>query len=46
MPAAVDGMSLWQFGCLVAGWNRAQGAEPDVEAPSRDEFEALMNAVM
>jgi len=38
-------MSLWQFGALVAGWNRAHGAEPEVEAPSRAEFDALMEMV-
>lgn len=38
-------MSLFQFAACVAGWNRAQGAEEPIEAPSADAFETLMSMV-
>lgn len=45
MPTEIEAMSLWQLGCVVAGWNRAQGGEPEVEAPTREQFETLMQSV-
>lgn len=31
-------MSLWQFAASVDGWNRAQGGEEPIEAPSAAEY--------
>lgn len=38
-------MSLWQLSACIRGWNRAQGAEEPVEAPTAAEFETLMATV-
>lgn len=38
-------MSLFQYGACVAGWNRAQGAEDPIEAPSAEAHETLMSMV-
>lgn len=31
-------MSMWQFAAAVDGWNRAQGGEEPISAPSTEEF--------
>lgn len=35
-------MSLWQFAACVDGYNRSQGAEDPVAAPSADEYHAMV----
>jgi len=35
-------MSLWEFAAAVEGWNRSQGAEESVEAPTAEEFHDLV----
>jgi hypothetical protein len=43
-PDVVDRCSFWQFAAAVDGWNRVHGAEPKPEAPSDDEFDAMIEA--
>jgi hypothetical protein len=40
----VDRLSLWQFAAAVDGWNAVHGAEPQAEAPSDAEFDAMVEA--
>jgi hypothetical protein len=35
-------MSLWQFAACVDGYNRSQGAEEQVSAPSADEYHEMV----
>jgi hypothetical protein len=35
-------MTLWEYSVCVAGWNRAQGGEPEVKAPTPGEHDALI----
>jgi hypothetical protein len=35
---------MWQFAACVDGWNKAHGGEPKLEAPSDDEFDAMIEA--
>lgn len=35
-------MSFWQFAACVDGFNRSQGAEDPVQAPSADEFHEMV----
>jgi len=37
-------LSFWQFAACVDGWNTAHGGEPKPEAPSNDEFDAMIEA--
>lgn len=37
-PAEVNDMSFWEFGCAVAGYAEAHGAEPQITYPSDEEF--------
>jgi len=41
-PQQIDDMSLWQFMATLEGWRVANGAEPRIEPPSEDEFEAWL----
>lgn len=36
------GMSFWQFGAAVAGWNRAQGGEAELPPPTKEQHEYLI----
>jgi hypothetical protein len=38
----VDRCSFWQFRACVDGFNRANGAEEKLEAPTNDEFDAMV----
>lgn len=35
---------MWQFAAAVDGWNKVHGAEPEPEAPSDAEFDAMVEA--
>lgn len=41
-PAAVDGMSLWEFTACIDGWNKSQGAEEKPEAMSGERLDELL----
>lgn len=41
-PRDVDECSLWQFAASVDGWNKVHGAEPQPEAPTDAEFDAMI----
>lgn len=41
-PREMDRMSLWQAAQVISGWNEAQGAKPPAPAPSRDDYDRLM----
>jgi len=43
-PADVDACSIYQFAACVDGWNKVHGSEPKAEAPSDDEFDAMLEA--
>lgn len=44
-PAQVDQMSVWEFGALVQGYNRAH-SENKPEPPSEDEFDQAVSRMM
>ena len=37
-----DEHTLWELAASVEGHNRAQGAEPEPDAPTPEEFEAII----
>lgn len=41
-PAMVDATGLWEFSAAVTGWNRAQGGEPEAQAPTPEEHDAMV----
>jgi hypothetical protein len=36
-------MTLWELAACVDGYNQAQGGEPPLEAPTPEEFQALID---
>lgn len=34
--------SLWEFSAALSGWAKANGAEEKLEAPSDEEFDAML----
>lgn len=43
-PAEVDGLSLWQYRAVLAGWALANGAEVEAELGA-EEFDAAVAAL-
>ncbi|MCX5478449.1 hypothetical protein OSH08_05505 [Kaistia geumhonensis] len=41
-PRDVDDMSFWEFAACVDGFNTANGAEPDVEPPTAEEYHDMV----
>lgn len=41
-PEQVGQMSLYQFAAVVEGFNKANGGGDSTEAPSDDEFDAML----
>lgn len=41
-PRAIGAMSLYEFAACADGWNAANGAEEALDAPSPDEFHAMV----
>lgn len=41
-PDQVDRMTFWQMGACIAGFNKANGGEEKIPAPTDAEFDALL----
>lgn len=41
-PRDVDEMTLWELSAAVDGWNRANGGQDELEPPSPEEFDAML----
>jgi hypothetical protein len=42
----VDSCSFWQFAACIEGFNKANGAEEKIEAPTDEEFEDMLRRKM
>lgn len=42
-PQQANEMTLWEWQCVVNGWNKANSTEPEISYPTDAEFEQAVS---